>query len=300
MVKIDFKLTKDLKEKYIELLCNRKFGRGKNSKTILEKFEEYKKLFDGYTLKDIIFIRPENMRGLIENIEAKNPNIDELRKLFKYDGKFQPIIAKFFEEYLNPITCYYCNIDYINVYGKRSKKNKFTLDHFIDKGRYPYLALSIFNLIPSCYICNSKLKGSTPFYGDNELENGNPHLKNFDFDEKVKFKLFLSKDCRDFNIQSKYDIEIELKERYSNNYKKYIEIFKLNERHQAHKNIVFEMIEKAQLYPESRLKELEKLTGVPYQQIKRDIFKLIDDEVNLSKEPFSKLKRDIAYELELI
>ncbi len=60
------------------------------------------------------------------------------------------------------------------------------------------------------------------------------------------------------------------------------------------------MIEKAQLYPESRLKELEKLTGVPYPQIKRDIFKLIDDEVDLSKEPFSKLKRDIAYELGLI
>ncbi len=56
------------------------------------------------------------MRGLIENIEAKNPNIDELRELFKYDGKFQPIIAKFFEEGLNPITCYYCNIDYIMLW----------------------------------------------------------------------------------------------------------------------------------------------------------------------------------------
>ncbi len=32
MVKIDFKLTEDLKEEYIELLCSRKFGRGKNSK----------------------------------------------------------------------------------------------------------------------------------------------------------------------------------------------------------------------------------------------------------------------------
>ncbi len=60
------------------------------------------------------------------------------------------------------------------------------------------------------------------------------------------------------------------------------------------------MIENAKLYPESRLKELEKLTRVPYQEIKRDIFKLIGDEVDLSKEPFSKLKRDIAYELGLI
>jgi len=45
---------------------------------------------------------------------------------------------------------------------------------------------------------------------------------------------------------------------------------------------------------------LKNLQESPYQQIKRDIFKLIDDEVNLSKEPFSKLKRDIAYELGLL
>ena len=37
-----------------------------------------------------------------------------------------------------------------------------------------------------------------------------------------------------------------------------------------------------------------------FEMIKKDIFKLIGDEVDLSKEPFSKLKRDMAYELGLI
>jgi len=45
----------------------------------------------------------------------------------------------------------------------------------------------------------------------------------------------------------------------------------LNERYQAHKDIVFEMIQNAELYPESRLKELQDLTGIPYQEIKKDI-----------------------------
>jgi len=62
----------------------------------------------------------------------------------------------------------------------------------------------------------------------------------------------------------------------------------------------FEMIKNTELYPESRLKELQELTGIPYQEIKKDIFKLIGDEVDLSKEPFSKLKRDMAEELGLI
>ena len=53
-------------------------------------------------------------------------------------------------------------------------------------------------------------------------------------------------------------------------------------------------------YPESRLKELQDLTGIPYQEIKKDIFKLIGDEVDLSKEPFSKLNRDMAYELGVV
>ncbi len=183
---------------------------------------------------------------------------------------------------------------------EENSKNKFTLDHFIDKGSYPYLALSIFNLIPSCSVCNSKIKGSTPFYGDKELESTNPYLKSFQFDEKVKFKLFLHKNCKDLNIKSKDDIDIPLKENYSNEYEKYIKTFKLNERYQAHKDIVLEMIKNAELYPESRLKELQDLTGIPYQQIKQDIFSLIDDNADLSKEPFSKLKRDMACELGLV
>ena len=44
----------------------------------------------------------------------------------------------------------------------------------------------------------------------------------------------------------------------------------------------------------------KNLTGIPYQQIKQDIFSLIDDNADLSKEPFSKLKRDMAFELGLI
>jgi len=299
MLNIYLELNEELKKSYVELLCSTKFGNGRNAKTVKEKFEEHEEFFGDYNFEDIVFIKPEKINGLIEELEKKNPNKDDLKKLFKYKDKFQLLIAKFFEKNLNPRTCYYCNIDFINVYDEENHKNKFTLDHFIDKGRYPYLALSIFNLIPCCSVCNSKVKGSTPFYEDGELKDTNPYLKSFQFDEKVKFKLFLHKNCKDLNIKSKEDIDIPLKERYSNEYDKYIEVFKLNERYQAHKDIVFEMIKNAELYPESRLKELQDLTGIPYQQIKQDIFNLIEDKVDLSKEPFSKLKRDMARELGL-
>ena len=156
------------------------------------------------------------------------------------------------------------------------------------------MALSLYNLIPSCYVCNSKLKKTI------ELDVSAPNAQSFDFDEKVKFKLYLSPKCKDLNIKSKEDIEIPLKERYTNKYDKYIKVFKLNNRYQAHKDIVFEMIHNAELYPESRLKELQELTAIPYQQIKKDIFNLLDEDADLSKQPFSKLIQDISEELGLI
>jgi len=302
MLKIDFELTDELKEDYIKLLCSRKFGKGKSAKTVKEKYEAYTTLSKEYSFEEIIFVAPHKINDLVEKVETLNIDKKESKEIFKYDGKFQPLLASFFEKHLNPRTCYYCNIDYVNVYKEENEelKNKFTLDHFVDKGKYPYLALSFFNLVPSCYVCNSKIKRDKKFYEDEELKNTNPYLKFFDFDKKVKFKLFLTDSCKNLNIKEKDNIDIKLKERYSNEYEKYVEVFKLNERYQAHKDIVFEMIKNAELYPESRLKELQDLTGIPYQEIKKDIFKLIDDEVDLSKEPFSKLKRDMAEELGLI
>lgn len=282
---------------------------------LIEKDHDFKSVFENINLQDLITAQSDELFKLIEKIEQNIKKINNstkinvlkntLKDIFKYDGKFQPIIASYFELYLNPRTCYYCNIDYINVYeqqqnNRKEFKNKFTLDHFIDKAEYPYLALSLFNLVPSCYVCNSKIKKSIKFYNDVKLINTNPYLGKFDFNNKVKFKLFLDKSCKNLHIKSKDDIDVPLKENYSNQYDKYIEVFKLNERYKAHNDIVFAMIQKAELYPESRLKELQNLTGIPFQQIKKDIFNLIDENDDLSKKPFSKLIKDISEELGLV
>ena len=59
------------------------------------------------------------------------------------------------------------------------------------------------------------------------------------------------------------------------------------------------MIRKYELYPESRLKELQNLTGIPFQQIKKDIFNLFDNNVDLADNSFSKLIIDMTKELKL-
>ena len=56
--------------------------------------------------------------------------------------------------------CPYCNRHPLESYTTSGEKtHKGPLDHFYDKAKYPYLALSIYNLIPVCDKCNNE-KGS--------------------------------------------------------------------------------------------------------------------------------------------
>ena len=57
--------------------------------------------------------------------------------------------------------CPYCQRNYISNYEENNgKKTTADLDHFYPKSDYPFLALSLYNFIPSCQICNSRFKGN--------------------------------------------------------------------------------------------------------------------------------------------
>lgn len=49
-------------------------------------------------------------------------------------------------------SCVYCNANYAvtDMYGRAY----YTADHWKPKSRYPYLAISFFNLVPCCFSCN--------------------------------------------------------------------------------------------------------------------------------------------------
>jgi hypothetical protein len=322
MLKIKYNLdSEELKKQFLRTVILNKFEKPKsNSKnnTIIELNKKgcfknrekisilriYKYFFESkfkYTtiksFKDLLLIEPEKIPNLIENIEKNvtKETKEQLKNIFKWE-KFQPVIAGFFEKNVETYTCYFCNLNFINDYQDENEKskNEFTLDHYFDKADYPYLALSLYNLVPSCYTCNSKLKKTE------KINSLSPTSDKFDFNEKVKFKLFLSSKNRNFTIQKPEDIEVPLKENYSEEYKKYIDVFKLNDRYKFHKKEAFELIEKARLYPESRLEEMAKLTNQTKDQVKANIFNIPKDNENLHKRPLSKLIKDISEELKLI
>lgn len=321
-------------------------------KKSLQRFEAFKSYeFQSFLTENFEINKDiSNKLGIMNN--SNYPYIDEI---FNYE-KLQPVISKFFEEYIRPITCYYCNIDFINVFQKsydsilhflntasfeelktvdgigettankiikeRKKReydqnsykeklekkvlrglnnfdyenvkpaNGFTLDHVIDKGKHPYLALSLFNLVPSCYTCNSKLKRSE------SIGSVSPTDDSFDFHEKVKFKTFIHNS--NLKIEAEDDLHISLKELNSSKYIEYLNVFRLNDRYAFHRYRVIEMIDKRKRYPDSRIIELAKLTGQTTMQVKKDLFGEYLYNDDLSKRPLSKLTHDIAEELGLI
>jgi len=301
MLKI--KYSSNLEDSYCEIIAKSKANKFKGL-----TFEEYyntniKTILNNYSLSDILTGDFDKLLEIKDYINLTSVDFEIVKTFFNYDkanlkdfipliSKLQPKISKFFQENIEVHTCYYCNIDFINKFKKgKETKNGFTLDHVLEKADYPFLALSLYNLVPSCYVCNSKVKDSKiPF------DDFSPTNKNFDFDEKVKFKSFITN--TNLQIEKEQDFYLKLIEDYSNKYDKYIESLNLNNRYDYHKYKVLEMIQKRKEYPDSRIKELSDLTKKTEEDVKQELFGIyISDD--LHKRPLSKLIKDISEELKL-
>jgi hypothetical protein len=188
---------------------------------------------------------------------------------------------------LHVSTCPYCNRG--TIYNLQKVKGRTSeIDHFYPKGIYPYFAISFYNLIPSCKVCN-KLKM------EDEIEI-HPYEKGF---EETNFKLKI-KDSTFYHSFDGFDLEFKSEDSKINNQ---IDTFKLDDLYQNHKDIILELIQKEAIYNESYLDELlTQYEGTLFKN-KEDLQHLIgggyvsDEEIG--KRPLSKLIKDISKELGL-
>ncbi|MFP3598446.1 HNH endonuclease [Chryseobacterium sp. SIMBA_029] len=183
---------------------------------------------------------------------------------------------------------------------KTEKKNHFTLDHLLPQSEYPYLSLSLFNLVPSCYSCNSKLKNDKKIYSnlDELLFTSPTGLKTI---SDIIFKIYFKTGFDDKNLPkelNEYSVKIE------SPYTEYFKVFNLQGRYNFHKNISHELISKRRIYSDSQIKEIFNLLNVKGKsisenEIKNQIFgsDIFTEDRN---KPFQKYKKDIAKQLKII
>lgn len=265
--------------------------------------------------KELIIANPERLSELKGKIERQlrifNNNEKEsintnLREIFDYDNWVQRKFnnennGNYLAQQLQINTCPYCNRAYTFTISKGEKSIvRPEFDHFFDKSTYPYLALSLYNLVPSCHSCNhikhkKEFKLSTHFH---------PYREGFD--NELRFTICI--DNVNFVANSK-DFKIGLKRYFvsKNKYKKAkrnLNDFELWKLYDYHKDYVQELIWKSKVYSDSYIKDLfQQYEGSLFSDIS-DVKRLITGNYteleDLIKRPLSKLTHDIAEELGLL
>lgn len=301
MIKIDTSKIDSLKYyKYIEDYINQK-----DTKYSLENINCDLLTILDKNLEQIITAKPNEIRELIK-IAPKDfkKTITQLKDLYEV---FRNKWAVEFIEDLNIKVCPFCNREYIFKFEDKIKGTPriiASLDHYYDKDTYPFLSVSIFNLIPCCHICNSKFKHAKNFYNEKHL-----HPYEDSFNDKAKFSQFfndVNEENRRFGLLSKERISLTLKPLNSKDKatQNTINTFRLETLYDEHKDIVLELIQKAQIYNESYVDELfQKYEGTLFKN-REDVLRHITggyvEDGDINKRPLSKLVKDISEELELI
>jgi len=189
-------------------------------------------------------------------------------------------------------TCPYCNMGYILISERdKNKKNGLRpeIDHFFPKAIYPYLAMSFYNLIPSCQVCNHT-KSNKDTFVDNLLSPYEIDSTTFKLTYQPKNMNFLQIKKRKYNFNS-FDIKFKKIDKYSNKY------FKLDKLYEQHKDVVLELLIKRTIYSKSYIEELKRNFHFTDDEIYRFLFCNYKESEEFNKRPLSKLINDIIDEL---
>ncbi|GJQ61116.1 MAG: hypothetical protein SCALA702_01690 [Melioribacteraceae bacterium] len=176
-------------------------------------------------LKNIITGKPEVLNEIIKYFNKMFP-IDIFYKFDDEGKKVDSLIAERIKEIFNyktfrssefcvnylrelgfepRVPCPYCNFDELSIVTRNGEDNNLALldlDHFVPQSKYPFLALSMYNLVPSCHNCNYIFKRETLFLIDTHI---NPFDKSFDeyFQFSLQTPFIYGMDINDFLISCK-------------------------------------------------------------------------------------------------
>lgn len=227
----------------------------------------------------------EENKDILSKLNPDSNSFSQYKDIFTklYELNLSNTSAKFkkpfFELFDDLDVCPYCNRNFINPIYKEKKigddnQNQAPdIEHFFPKSIYPFLSLSISNLLPSCGFCN-KIKSNVDTYKINCVSPYEVKENEFEFGFTLK-----SNEVKDITIFSKNDYQnseiLHLESLYNNVHSEYI-------------NKIFEDVLK---YPESYKKSLKKfnISENDYEKIYRNYF----HEKNFNKQPLSKMTKDL-------
>lgn len=325
MTLFELDLPKAHEQDYLDLmkedLINRiKDGVKKNEKDVKLSAEVQDILIPGLSkgtpdynnIERLLIAEPKELKKLNDKLTAKiarlpkdkHPEEKYLEYIFNYSGVLTSSDKRKAYKVARMIgvnTCPYCNRQYtFTIVGadededeKEGKISRPAFDHWFPKTSNPLMSLSLYNLIPSCTVCNSSAKGQQ-----------NMNLKDFihpyvhkQSHPRIKFRAIPS-----ILPDRKWSIKIDRKKNTPED--KTINLFRLDDVYRYHDLLELkDIMDFRDNYPDGYLDDLVTLVEGEQDPDKggkltrKDVYRMLfgvewDDDKHLER-PFGKMKNDI-------
>lgn len=289
--------------KIFDKIINRNIGNGLLEETTIKFIIRYTNI--------LIKGKPELLLKVHQKFNRiiTNQDFENLKTCFNraYENQLQKKHGKEFLEKLKIDTCIYCNRNYTLYFDGNFARAE--LDHWFPKEKFPLLALSFYNLIPSCHSCNHK-KGngdkiikSKFLYNENatniEIQNwwNNKALTKLihPYSNKIDFNF-------SYNMESINTCSSKIKVQKDSISEETLKFNKTKEIYSAHSDKELkDLLDLRYKYSKNYLyilcnKTFEGL-NLSQEEAYRMIFGIEINEEDYHKRPFSKFKHDIIEEL---
>lgn len=257
-----------------------------NTKFSKELDELLQVIYSGESTSEITSKRSETIRDLKSIIDYKGFFL----KLEPSDDYSAYHLAK----NIGVRTCVHCNRVFALTHNTKFKEKLMRpqLDHWFPKSKYPLLALSFYNLVPSCGTCNGSVKGNDDMDLDIYIH---PYVKQ-PKDDDFNFNYFYK------NSIAEYEVLIE-KTGKGTKHKDTLEFLKINEMYDAHQYELDDLVKLSQAYSTEYLSKLKSSfpeANLTEDEVYRLAFGTELNEKNFHKRPMSKFKYDILKALGVI
>jgi hypothetical protein len=252
-------------------------------------------------LLNLILCKPQKMEQLASIVdtyfgdvfcrESNNVRVStdfgmKILNAFNYKNYRKSAVLLELAQRLNVMSCPYCNMAFTLFVMERKKRlAKFQFDHFFSKLEYPFLSMSLYNLIPSCPVCNQS------------KSTGHLSLKFHPYVSSIadQFIFKVTKPVGLFLGAKKDDIEIEIVK--NGNVKDeeldfYNRTFHIKALYQRHRDIAQEVFDKAYQETYYRSNPFTFINDMSYRR--RLTYGVYMDESEIEKRPMSKFIQDIC------
>lgn len=311
-------VSKEQEQNYLKLLIDK--VKGRRDAISIPKVKRY--LTDS-KIKELLLSKPDKLYSKINEYKTKFFVDGEYDKAIKARSskkrtpeqkklvdKYKPIFKAFnydnwivknkdisyaIAKIIGQNTCVYCNRQYIFTVDdeKNDHITRPEFDHYLPKSKYPFFALSLYNLIPSCHICNSNCKGNKEL-----TTEMNPYsTKQKDY---FKFSYNIDKGGFPSSIEIK-DIDISEKIKVE----KMLCCFKIREIYNCHVDLELKDLHAfATKYSDTYLQDVLRKISTDLKFTQEEAYRILFGaellEMKDNDRPLSKFKRDILKELGVI